>query len=96
MSTSPLHPVVITTAHDDIGLGGTNHGNRRRAGVYPWADPDLSSVTSRRRILLTVLVILVTLLIAASLDGLLTVFPTSLLLPLLMMVVATVLFYVWT
>ena len=96
MSTSPLHPVVITTAHDDIGPGGANHGYGQRAGVYPWVDPGLSSVTSRRRILFTVLVILVTLLIAASLASLLTVFPTSLLIPLLLMVVATVLFYVWT
>ena len=96
MSTSPLHPVVITTAHDDIGPGGANHGYGQRAGVYPWVDPGLSSVTSRRRILFTVSVILVTLLIAASLASLLTVFPTSLLIPLLLMVVATVLFYVWT
>lgn len=87
---------MITTGDDDIGLGGASQGRGPPPGEYPEGDLEPSRVTSRRRILLTVLVILVTLVIAASLASLLTVFPTSLLLPLLLMVVATVLFYVWT
>jgi len=71
-------------------------GNGPRAGGYPGSNPRLSSVSSRRRIQFTALVILVTLLLAASLASLLAVFPTSLLIPLLLMVVATILFYVWT
>lgn len=49
----------------------------------------------RRRILLTILVVLLAVVGASAASGALVSFPTSLLLPLLLMAVATALFYIW-
>jgi hypothetical protein len=49
-----------------------------------------------RKVALTLMVLLLALLATAPLAGLLTAFPTSLLMPILLMAVATALFYVWT
>lgn len=49
----------------------------------------------RRRILLTVLVVVLAVVVAGSVAGALVTFPASLLIPLLLMVVATALFYIW-
>ena len=49
----------------------------------------------RRRILLTILVVVVAVVVANMAAGALVSFPTSLLLPLLLMAVATALFYIW-
>ncbi|MCX5941035.1 MAG: hypothetical protein NTX18_08495 [Cyanobium sp. LacPavin_0818_WC50_MAG_67_9] len=49
----------------------------------------------RRRILLTVLVVVLAVVVASMAAGALASFPTSLVLPLLMMAVATALFYIW-
>jgi hypothetical protein len=45
---------------------------------------------------LTFVVVLLALLATAPLAGFLTAFPTSLLIPILLMAVATALFYVWS
>lgn len=49
----------------------------------------------RRRILLTILVVVIAVVVASMAAGALVSFPTSLLLPLLLMAVATALFYIW-
>ena len=49
----------------------------------------------RRRILLTVLVVVLAVVLASMAAGALASFPTSLLLPLLLMAAATALFYIW-
>lgn len=53
-------------------------------------------MSSRRRLLLTVVVVALAVVAIAPIAGLLVAFPTSLLIPVLLMAVATALFYVWT
>ena len=48
-----------------------------------------------RRILLTILVVVVAVVVAGFAAGALVTFPASLLIPLLLMLVATALFYIW-
>lgn len=49
----------------------------------------------RRRILLTALVVVLAVVVASASAGFLVSFPSSLLIPLLLMAVATALFYIW-
>ena len=49
-----------------------------------------------RRILLTILVVVIAVVVASTAAGALVSFPASLLIPLLLMAVATALFYIWT
>jgi hypothetical protein len=69
-------------------------------GLIDWevSHPALPSYTMdirRRRILLTILVVVIAVVVGGSVAGALVSFPASLLIPLLLMAVATALFYIW-
>jgi hypothetical protein len=72
----------------------TEHGRDRQQHSRPESQRHPMDLR-RRRILLTMLVVVVAVVVASVAAGALASFPTSLLLPLLMMAVATALFYIW-